>query len=173
MDVERDYEVFDEYDIGSPLDVFWTKGHDVAPLAFVRAIVEHCLDEEIDIPRINVEDAPEKLWQYNIDHNGILEFHRSPDKPEGYHGREAFPVTVLDLEKARRRGMRKCSVEHCREPWSHGMPIRVLISPADSEQQITARIWLCRTHGNKFPEPIYRVFMVPVGATVVLDGALS
>jgi hypothetical protein len=177
IEIYQDAE-YDDGEFGSFLPVFWTKGHDLDENQFRRAVVEFCLDEERDIPAISWEDDIREMWQRNVEVSGGGVEYRRTTQPHAYpgsmDGQETFPITILDLEVSR-RGAHKCSVIRCNEPWSMGSPARVAVSPTIGDEhelggtpQVSVYLWLCREHRKAFPEPSYRVFMVPVGATIML-----
>lgn len=171
LEITQDHEYTDD-EFGGPLPVFWAKGHGHDPLAFIRAVVDYCLDNGADIPAIEDGLLPEETWQQNLSLRDGVEYRRDPEPPTSPRS-SRFPVTVLDLESPRRSGGTKCGVDGCDEPYSVGTPIRVLIEPGMGEPELGAprlflRVWLCREHHRRFPEPSYRVCMIPVGAEVVL-----
>lgn len=183
IEIYQDCE-YDEGEFHAPLPVFWAKGHDLDEDQFRRAVVEFCLDEERDIPAISWEDDIREMWQRNVEvpGGGVEYRRRGPEKP-GYDDftgpTDWFPITILDLE-VQRRGAHKCSVIRCNEPWSMGSPARVAVSPTVGDEhelggtpQVSVYLWLCREHRKAYPEPSYRVFMVPVGATIMLPAPVE
>lgn len=170
--IEQDWEWDDSMGLGSPMPTFWSKGHGHGHNDFVRAVVEHCIHEGIDIPAISIDDAPVEMWQQNIAHNESIEFRRTTEVPASTRSPK-FPVTVLDLAGPRRGGAKGCGIDRCDEPWSSGPAVRVLIEPTDDTEHMAARFWLCREHSKRFPEPSYRICMIPVGAAVVLDPVVA
>lgn len=173
IDITQDYEFFDG-EIGGRMATFWAPGHGHDTDAFIRGVLNLCLDEGADVPAITQDDTPVEMWQRNVEsHDGVY-YDRATEIPT--HGRKPdwFPVTVLDVEPPRRGGGTKCGVDKCVQPWRSGEPIRVCIEPTDDPdpgRYMTVRVWLCREHAHRFPDPTYRVFMVPAGATVLLPSA--
>ena len=174
IEINQDREFDEDWDgVGETLLVFWALGHGHDPDAFVRAVVDHCLEYDGGVPQIRPEDAPQEVWQRNVEHQDAIEYRRSSAPPEdGYDRKRSIPITVLDLER-RTHGATKCSVDRCGEPWTSGATAQVCVDTRDGDTYYV-RLWLCREHSRQFPEPSYRVCMVPVGATVMLppkDGA--
>lgn len=145
-----------------PMDVYWAPGHGHNASEFIRSVVDHCLESVGEVPAIRTDDAPQELWQRNVQHRDSVEYQRRSDRPTRH---EWIPITVLDLER-RSRGGTKCSVDGCNEPWASGPAVQVRVDSA--EDYMAARLWLCREHGERFPEPSYRICMIPVGATILL-----
>lgn len=171
-EIFQDHE-FTGSEIGGPMAVFWAKGHGFDPRGFIRAVLDYCLDNDVDIPAITGDDAPVETWQQNVTQGGAIEYRRDPTPPSSLRS-SRFPVTVLDLD-SRRHGGTKCAVSDCREPWSAGTPVQVRVEP-DTEEPgpyMAVCLWLCREHRTALPEPFYRVCMVPVGATILLPPADS
>lgn len=166
--IEQDWEWDEDQGLGAPMPVFWAKGHGHDHNEFIREVIEHCLDDDSDIPAIPADAALEEVWQQNVAHNESIEFRRTTEVPASLRSPK-FPVTVLDLAGPRKGGAKGCGIDRCGEAWSSGVPVRVLID-TDSEY-MAAHLWLCREHSKRFPEPSYRVCMIPVGATVVLEPA--
>lgn len=169
IEIYQDNE-YDGEEFSAPLPVFWAKGHDLNHNDFLRAVVEYCIEEcDFEIPAMSWDDDIDEQWQRNVEvPGGGVEYWRTTEPPEypgSMEGKETFPITILDLEK-RRRGAHKCSVTHCREPWSVGSPARVRVST--DEKEVSVYLWLCREHLKAYPEPSYRVCMIPVGATIML-----
>lgn len=164
--IEQDCELDDEGQVGAWLNVFWAVGHGHDPEAFLRAVVDRCLEYHGAIPAIHADDTPAEVWQENIDRRDGVEFRRTGDAP-GPRQARVFPVTVLDLERSR-RGAMKCGVDQCREPWDTGAAVKVCVEPGDGVDYTAVRMWLCRDHRGLLPEPSYRVCLVPVGATILL-----
>ena len=168
IEITQDSEFDGE--VGGPLDVFWAKGHGHDPREFIRAVLDYCLFNDVDIPAIAYDDTPVETWQQNVSHQGAIEYRRDPTPPESSRS-PRFPITVLDLDRRTRGGV-KCSVDDCSEPWSVGTPARVVVEPAPdgdaSRRYMSVRMWFCREHRRQIPEPSYRVCMVPVGAEIVL-----
>lgn len=157
-------------ELGGPLGVFWTRGHGHDARDFIRAVLDYCLYNDVDIPAITGDDAPVKTWQQNVSHQDSVEYQRDPTPPTSVRS-PRFPITLLDLEGPRRHGGTKCSVDDCPEPWSQGAPVQVRIE-ADVEgaglRYMAVRMWFCRKHARQFPEPSYRVCMIPAGAEILL-----
>lgn len=168
IDIHQDWEWDDDFGLGSPMPVFWAKGHGHDQNEFIRAVVEHCLDEYRDIPCIPADAEFVAMWQQNVSHNESIEFRRSTDAPMSPRSPK-FPVTVLDLAGPRKGGAKGCAITGCDEAWSRGIPVQALIEPTDESERMTAYLWLCREHAVRFPDPGYRVCMIPVGAQVVLE----
>ncbi len=164
--IEQDAELDDDGNIGGWLNVFWAAGHNLDPEAFIRGVVDRCLEYHGAIPAIHADDTPAEVWQTNVERQDSVEFHRTPEP--GSPRSRSFPVTVLDLER-NRRGATKCSIDKCREPWATGPAAQVAVEPTDGTDYMAVRFWLCREHAKRFPEPSYRVCLIPVGATIVLE----
>lgn len=163
IEINQDREFGEDFaEAGGPMNVFWSYGHGHDAGQFIRAVVDHCLEGPGEVPAIGADDAPQKLWQRNVDRDGFVEYVRRSEAPIRHDWK---PVTLLDLEH-RRRGGTKCSVVGCSEPWSVGSNARVRVDT--TEDHMDMRVWLCREHSRRFPEPSYRVCMVPVGATILL-----
>lgn len=162
IEIEQDYEVDDDGDVGGRLACWWARGHGHKAEDFAMAVVGYCLDCDAETPRIDLDDIKE-LWQRNIPVGDSVQYRRSTEPPKGPRD-EAFPVTVLDIEA--RRGGRKCAVNGCRNPWFASRPVQVA-DKVDADY-MAIDITLCREHSQRFPEPSYRVRFVPVGATIML-----
>lgn len=169
--INQDNE-YDDGEVGGPIPVFWTKGHGHDAGEFMRAVVMFCLDNDVTIPRLDPwDDKPVETWQQNVAVHDGIEYRRDKTPPTSSRS-SRFPITILDLEGPRRHGGTKCGVDHCDEPWGRGTPVRVAIEPTDAGlDYMGVTIWLCREHAKRFPEPSYRVCMVPIGATITLPGA--
>lgn len=157
IDINQDHDGDD----GGPLPCFWAEGHDHDTDEFVRAVLAYCMDEGVDIPRIDMsEDHPTEVWQTNRKGGDWVEYHRSPER-----SRDSFPITLLDLWKPSRRG-RACGVIDCNKPWVSGRPAIVKVDTDPGHMSV--RMWFCGDHSTRFPDPVYRVCMIPVGATILL-----
>lgn len=168
IEINQDREFDEDFaEVGGPMNIFWSYGHDHDVNRFVRAVIDHCLEDSGEVPAIRADDTPQQLWQRNVEHDGSVEYVRRSDPPTRH---EWKPVTLLDLEH-RRRGGTKCSVVGCHQPWSVGSSARVRVDT--TEDHMDVRVWLCREHNERFPEPSYRVCMVPVGATILLPEVSS
>lgn len=166
IEIEQDQEIDHDGELCGSINVFWAKGHGHDPDKFIRAVIDHCFDYEGGVPAISWEDKPQELWQHIQPVGDNFEYHRSAESSWNA-GRKAEPITLLDLDR-RGRGALKCHVHNCREPWSRSTPVQVCIEPGDGSDNMTVYITLCREHAIRFPEPSYRVRMVPVGATILL-----
>lgn len=166
--IYQDHEYDGDFELGDLVPSFWTKGHGHEPCAFIRAVVAYCLDNDVDIPAIPQDVDPVELWQQNIAVDGGVEYRRGPTPPTSSRT-SRFPITLLDLETLRRRGSTKCSVIGCSEPWSVSSPAaRLCVERHQRKNEISVQLWLCREHQKCWPEPLWRVAVVPVGATVML-----
>lgn len=177
IEIYQDCE-YDGESFSSVLPVFWAKGHDLNEGEFRLAVIHYLIDEEGDFPAMSWEDPIEEQWQRNVEvSGGGIEYRRRDDRP-GYDDFTGpvdwFPITILDLER-QRRGQHKCAVTQCREPWSVGSPAQIRVSPTVGDEAElggtpgeSIYLWLCRKHRKRYPEPCYRVCMVPVGATIML-----
>lgn len=175
IEIIQDCEFDEDCGLGGPMPSFWAEGHGHDPEQFIRAVIDYTLEENGSVPRIDAQ--PVELWQRTIDRRDGVEYSRLATAPDrstrGYE-----PITLLDLERLGRGGT-KCSVVGCAKPWSSG-PAAVVRVEADSREPtvndpyMAVRMWFCREHARQFPEPSYRVCMVPVGATILLqDGGES
>lgn len=162
--IEQDYEVDDDGEVLGSLLSFWTRGHGFNPDAVIRAVVDFSLEEHRSVPRIDEGGPVDEVWQKTVHRaSGVWEYRRSDVEQPGWD-----PITLVDLEH-RYRGGRKCAVQHCPEPGRIGEPVRLLIEPSDSGMSSdVAYVYVCRFHAKRFPQPPYRVCMIPVGAEVVL-----
>lgn len=169
--IEQDSEYDPDEGLGSELRTFWAPGHGHDPDAFVRAVIDHCLDYSGSVPAIDAEEhEPVEVWQETVEHGDALEYRRT-DQPPTSPRSKLEPITMLDLER-RTRGAIKCAVIDCRKPYSAGLPARVLIEPTNGDRaHMHVRMWLCRDHTERFPGPSYRVCMIPVGAEILLPAA--
>lgn len=173
IEITQDYEFDEDSGLGSPMPSFWAHGHGHDPERFIRAVIDHSLTEHGSVTRIEPEDTPVEMWQRTIDRHDGVEYLRILAESDDAHGRGAAAVTVLDLGR-RGRGGTKCGVIGCDRPWSSGNPAVVRIEPDDTgptfgnTPYMSVRMWFCREHTHLFPEPSYRVCMVPVGATIML-----
>lgn len=171
--ITQDYEFDEDFGLGNPMLSFWAYGHGHNPEQFIRAVIDHALTEHGSVPRIDPEDEPVEMWQRTIERHDGVEYSRILAESDDAHGRGAKPVTVLDLER-RGRGGTKCGVTGCDRPWSSGKPAIVRIEAdgtgpsLNNVPYMSVRMWFCREHTRLFPEPSYRVCMVPVGATILL-----
>lgn len=169
--ITQDYEFDEDCGLGGPMLSFWTEGHGHDPERFIRAVIDHTLEEHGSVPRIDPDDAPVEMWQRTIDRRDGVEYSRQSTAPEGSNPR-AEPITLLDLERGHRGGT-KCGVIGCTKPWSSGLPVVVRVEADDRgptviNSYMTVLMWFCRDHAHHVPEPSYRVCMIPVGATIML-----
>lgn len=169
--ITQDYEFDEDCGLGGSMLSFWTEGHGHDPEQFIRAVIDHTLEEHGSVARIELEDKPVEMWQRTIDRGDGVEYSRQSTAPDGSYPR-AEPITLLDLERHSRGGT-KCGVVGCVNPWSSGPAavVRVEIDgrgPTVNNSYMAVRMWFCREHTRQFPEPSYRVCMVPVGATIML-----
>lgn len=169
--ITQDYEFDEDCGLGGPMLSFWTAGHGHDPEQFIRAVIDHTLEEHGSVPRIELEDKPVEMWQRTLDRRDGVEYSRQSTGPDGSVPR-SVPITLLDLER-RSRGGTKCSVVDCTEPWSSGPSAIVRVEaddrgPTVKSPYVAVRMWFCREHRQQFPDPSYRVCMVPVGATIML-----
>lgn len=167
-------EIFQDYDAdgGGPMATFWAKGHGHDDRDFIRSVLDYCLYHDVDIPAIATHDEPVETWQQNISREDEIEYRRYPDPPTSPRS-PRFPITILDLEGVRRHGGTACSVDDCHEPWFVGSPVRVQVEPDPGKIELgspymAVRLWLCREHRRRLPEPFYRLCLIPVGATILL-----
>jgi len=169
LEITQDYEMDFDGELGSPMPVFWSYGWHDDTRKFIEEVVQFCLDEDEDIPRITADDVLQRVWQLNrATGQGVMFIRESEPVLDMDYARNWKKVTVLDLY-ALHRGARMCMIHNCKEPWSVGLPVRALMSArAEDDPNVTAELYLCRGHRNVVPEPSYRIFMVPVGATVVM-----
>lgn len=172
IEITQDYEFDEDCGLGGPMLSFWAEGHGHDPEQFIRAIIDYTLTEHGSVPRIDPEDQPLKMWQRTIERGDGVEYRRHLAESDDAHGRGAKPITVLDLERPRRGGT-KCGVVGCTNPWSSGPSAIVRVEadgrgPTVNNPYMSVRLWFCREHSRQFPEPSYRVCMVPVGATIML-----
>lgn len=173
--IEQDYEIEDDGEVGGPLAVFWTVGHGHDPYDVIRAVVEHCLDEGRDIPRIDGDRAPVEMWQTVVKRGDCVEYRRAASKdqlPPYTRAADIAPITLLDLD-ARARGAAKCSIRDCRNPWKSGVPVQVATKPDPPDGSMPRRehveVWLCRDHQDVMADKYYRMAVVPVGAVIELE----
>jgi len=162
--IEQDHE-FDEMDgIGSSVAVFWSRGHDHDVEEFIRAVLDHCLNEGSDIPAIRTDDSPTEVWQTELDRGGVAEFRRTE-----HHSRPVsdwYPVTVLDVERRPTFAGIKCMVIGCGKPCARPRePARAVVGRRQPIGAMPVRFWLCHEHGDRFPGSSYQVFLVPIEAT--------
>lgn len=173
IDIAQDYEFYEDSGLGGPMLSFWAPGHGHDPEQFIRAVIDHMLSYGGSVPRIDPEDKPVEMWQRTVEQHDGVEYERMPTKPETSASYlQAEPITLLDLER-RGRGGTKCGVSGCSKPWSSGNPAIVRVEaddrgPTVNTPYMSVRMWFCREHSRRFPEPSYRVCMVPVGATIML-----
>ena len=173
--IEQDYEIEDDGEVGGPLAVFWTAGHGHDEHDVIRAVVEHCLAEGRDIPRIDGDHGPVEVWQTTLSRGDSIEYRRAATReglPPYTRAADITPVTLLDLD-ARARGAAICSIRDCRRPRSTGTPVRAVVAPTDggagvNDRHVSVEVWLCREHRGTLPDPYYRVCLVPVGAKILL-----
>lgn len=169
--ITQDCEFDEDCGLGGLMLSFWTEGHDHDPEQFIRAVIDHTLEGSGSVPRIERGDKPVEMWQRIIDRRDGVEYSRHSTAPEGSYPR-AEPITLLDLERHSRGGI-KCGVVDCVKPWSSGPAAVVRVEadgrgPTVNHPYMAVRMWFCREHTRQFPEPSYRVCMVPVGATIML-----
>lgn len=147
-------------DEGGPLQSWYAEGHH-EPAAFATALVRLLLDEyDADIPAIELDRVTQRYMRKvpNFDGGWTSSF---TDEP----GRGAMPVTLFDAEVAR-RGL-NCAVRDCGHSVSTNWPVRTAVT-VEAVSEFAVDLRLCRDHQKAMPQPIYRVFMVPVGATILL-----
>ncbi len=169
--ITQDHEFDESCGLGGPMLSFWTDGHGHDPEQFIRAVIDHTLEEHGSVPRIAPEDEPVEVWQRTIDRRDGVEYSRRSTAPDR-SAHEYKPITLLDLEQHTRGGT-KCSVVNCPKPWSSGPSATVRVEPENREPTVNnpymaVRMWFCSEHRHLFPEPSYRVCLVPVGATILL-----
>lgn len=169
--ITQDYEYDEDFGLGSPMLSFWAQGHGHDPEQFIRAVIDYTWTEHGWVPRIEPEDKPVEMWQRAINRNDGVEYQRQVTKPDRSY-RRATPITVIDLGR-RGRGGTKCGVVNCDDPWSSGPSVVVRVEadgrePTLNNSYMAVRMWFCREHSRRFPQPSYRVCMVPVGATIML-----
>lgn len=160
--IERDYEM-DDCGVGGPMMVWWSRGHGHDRRAFIDALIAECDD---DIPRISWDDPLVELWQSNVRTGTGVEYRRSRERSHPRSGQ--FPVTVLDLERGR-RGAPKCSVRDCDGAWYSTPPVKVAIEAEGEHWSID--VPLCREHSRRMPDSHYRMAVIPIGATIMLERA--
>ena len=175
IEITQDYEFDEDFGLGGSMLSFWAKGHGHDAEQFIRAVVDFTLTERGSVPRIEEEDAPVEMWQRVIERHDGVEYSRILAESDDAHGRGAEPVTVLDLER-RGRGGTKCGVTGCTKPWSSGKAAMIRVEadgrgPTVNNPYMSVRMWFCREHCRQFPEPSYRVCMIPVGATILLPAS--
>lgn len=162
IDIEQFHEVDGDF---TPLQSWWAEGH-YDPLTFVSALVDFLLDSNEDIPSIELDEVKQR-WMSKItglDGGWTAAFH---DKP----GRDRIPVTLFDAEA--RRGGIACQVHMCKRHVSLNTPVRTALTIGEDSGP-TLYLRLCSEHAKDMPGPSYRVFMVPVGAMIMLPaGAAS
>lgn len=169
--ITQDYEFDEDWGLGSPMLTFWAKGHGHNTEQFIRAVIDYTLCEHGSVARIEPEDEPVEMWQWTVDRGDSVEYRRQTTKP-GHSYPPYELITVLDLGR-RVRGGTKCGVIGCGNPWSSGKPAMIRVEadgrgPTVNNSYMTVRMWFCREHTSQFPDPSYRVCMVPVGATIML-----
>lgn len=169
LEIYQDHEFDPDFGDNGPRPMFWAKGHGHDIREFIRAILKYCLDNDVDIPAIPCDIEPVETWQQNVEHDGGIEYWRDSIPPSTPRT-SRFPITLLDLDRQGRGGT-KCSVIYCSEPWSTGPTASVRVEPSDDSEYASVRVWLCREHRNRWPEPSYRVCMIPVGATILLSAS--
>lgn len=165
LEIERDYEMDVDGELGGQMLVWWSRGHGHDPEKFIRAVVDNCLENGDAIPRIGENDGPVEMWQHNVRVGDGIRYDRTdtaPVKPRS----PLFPVTVLDVEN-RRAGSRACSVPACVRPWAGSRQVLV-VTKVDDDDPMTVYLPLCRKHSEQIPDPTYRLRLVPVGATIML-----
>lgn len=167
IEITQDYEFDEDCGLGGPMLSFWAPGHDHDPDQFIRSVIDYTLEMYGSVPRIEADDKPVELWQRTIDRRDGVEYSRHLAESDDAHGRGAEPITVLDLERRGRGGI-KCGVLGCTKPWSSGPSAVVRVEAGDDLPYMSVRMWFCREHRRQFPEPSYRVCLVPVGATILL-----
>lgn len=165
IEIEQDHQLDYDGEVSGPMHVYWAEGHDHDPEAFLRAVIDHCIDYARDIPRIAWDEPSVEMWQRDVAHGDSVEYHREQEIPSGHRRADWRPVTVLDLERSP-RGATKCSVNNCTRPWDSGQPIQITHEVDGPYLALT--MWLCREHREAIPEPSYRLRFIPVGATIML-----
>ena len=164
IEIFRDYDVDeDNGEVGDYQDVFWCEGHGLDPAEVIRAAVDHAIDEDQTIPRIGWDDGPEEMWQRDTSMGGSVLYHRRSEP--GSPARDWRPVTVLDLRRSF-LGATCCSVRGCMGQADRNVPISALWEPDGPHR--TLDTYLCATHRDEFPSAYYRLYWVPVGATILL-----
>lgn len=169
-EIHQDHECSDDGEVGGPMSVFWCRGHGHDEREFIMAVLDYCLDNDLNIPAIGWEDTASEQWQANIAIGDGIRYDRFVEAGPARRS-PRFPITILDLERPKRRGAPKCLVKDCVDPWFSSTPIRA-ISDADHDY-LAVEFHLCREHRKLLPDPSYRVVLVPVGATVVLNQAVA
>jgi hypothetical protein len=147
-------------DEGGPLRSWYAEGHH-EPAVFAAALVHLLLDEyDDDIPSIELDRIRQRYMRKvpNLDGGWTSSFSDEP-------GRGAMAVTLFDAEVSR-RGL-SCAVRGCDRPVSTQHPVRTAVA-VEGVSEFTVDLTLCRDHSRQMPNPSYRVFMVPVGATILL-----
>ena len=147
-------------DEGSSIRSWYAEGHH-EPAVFAAALVHLLLDEcGDDIPSIELDRIKQQYMRKvpNFDGGWTASF---TDEP----GRGAMPITQFDAEVAR-RGL-SCAVRGCDRSVSTQHPVRTAVA-VEGVSEFTVDLHLCHDHARQMPNPTYRVFMVPVGATILL-----
>jgi len=157
------HDIDDDGEVGSPQQSWYCAGH-VGIEEFVHALVNHCIDYGNDVPRIDMDDVNHLHLRKVGGHNGSWTADFRDELPER-GGKSWEPVTVY--ETPTKLGGMACSVSDCRRPTytRHNM---LAVLDATDGQRLGLNIGLCREHRDAFPDPYYRVFLVPVGATIQL-----
>ncbi len=159
IEIVQDCEYDEDEGLGQPMPVFWTAGHGHSAREFVRAVVDHCLDETGQVPRISYRDCPREVWQMTVSRGPAVEYLRI-NRPAGQE-RGWDPVTLLDLTRTS-RGAIRCSASGCDQPGRAGSLVRVPVAASpQAVPSLSVGLWLCAEHAEQ----------VPAGAEIVLPAA--
>lgn len=164
LEINQDYDIDFDGEVGSPLDVFWCEGHVDDDTSFIRAVVDHCIEWGRTIPRISEDKAPTLVWQHDRKDGDSVTYIRR-DSDEGLRRADWRPVTLLDCER-RFMGATSCSVTRCTGPVRSSQGLEVVWEPDGDHLALDMR--LCDKHREQMPDQSYRLRFIPVGATILL-----
>lgn len=156
-------EIADDGEVMDRMPSWYCEGH-VDRIEFIRALVDHCVDYGDTIPSIDPYSVKHQFLCKVGGHDGSWTADFRDDIPAGSRRKSWEPVTVFEV--TRRFGGVACSATGCTQPVSARIPVRAVLDATDGGP-LSLYFPLCTAHRGLFPDPIYRVCLVPVGATVV------
>jgi hypothetical protein len=166
IEIQQDWEIDEDGEIGGPMHTYWCYGHGHKRSDFIRFVFELCVGQGV-VPRFDSMDHPVvEMWQVERPTGDGITYERHAIEPTNLRRHvEAKPITLLDLDYLRHGG-RSCSVVDCRNPWASTAPHPLIVE--GDRPRVSLKVPLCREHKDAYPEPYYRMVVVPVGATVLL-----
>lgn len=157
-------EIADDGEVMDRMPSWYCQGH-VDHVEFIRALVDHCVDYGDSTPRIDPGSVKHQYLRKIGGYDGSWTADLRDEIPAGSTRRSWEPVTTFEV--ARRFGGVACSVAGCTQPVAARVPVRAVLD-AKNGSRPDLRFPLCTVHRAVFPDPHYRVCLIPVGAVIGL-----